>query len=522
MVESSNVWSWKENNPNIIARIIPKNQILQESKGWNIFGVNVGFKQAIVGPGEVALFIKNGKVVDTVSQDKMEGLSGGFLNMLGNHFGGGDDFIILFASLEQIDYLLPIGGEGDDQCPMTQDNYPMRGSAIFEFQVDPNNAVKIIPLMRTSGILLKTALVNRINFEASVSVFSNLVAKYNAADFKGNMEIVHNLENVAQIEMQKTFSTYGIMLTQLITKWERNDFDAALIERQKVDTEFMIAEKNHEDWMKRSGLKHEQVMQAIDFQFHEEAETIKAEQRKITLEMQEKLAQLDIEQQAKDTVVDKELGRQDKIHGQTVKHGYEDAQADDYKSKLEIERDKMEMQNMMEIKKQMAETRAQEYQATQLESQKVDADTEKHKATMDAEKQKYNLDTYRTALSDERDHQVNMMGAMANLTQAAKQNVPHTLVQGNQGGGGGNPNAQVRIVEGNVQTNQGVPQAPAQAGGGKICTNCGGSISAGQKFCPGCGTPAPAGGGGASKFCGNCGGKIEAGQKFCPGCGTQA
>jgi len=117
MVQESYVWTWHENNPNIIARIVPKREIMQESKGFKIFGFNLGLKQAIVGPGEIALFIKNGKVVETISQDKMTDLSQGFMSALGNQFGGGDDFLILFASLAQIDYLFPIGKEADDSAP---------------------------------------------------------------------------------------------------------------------------------------------------------------------------------------------------------------------------------------------------------------------------------------------------------------------------------------------------------------------------------------------------------------------
>ncbi len=522
MAEESYVWTWNEGNPNIIARIVPKREIMQESKGFKIFGFNIGFKQAIVGPGEIALFIKNGKVVETVSQDKMTDLSQGFLSTLGNMFGGGDDFLILFATLAQIDYLFPIGKEADDQCPQTADAYPMRGSSIFEFQVDPNNAVKIIPLMRSSGMLLKNALVNRLFFETNVVVFENLIAKYNAADFKGNMEIIRNIENVAQIELQKTFTNYGVMLNKLITKWERNDFEKAQLEMQKVETQFLIANKEHEDWMKRSGIKHEQVMQAIDFQFHEDAETIIAEERKITLQMQEKMEQIKIDQDAKDLTLDRDLVRDDKSFQQDMAHQTNKAQVDDYEGKLEIDRDRTELQNLVDMKRQMKEANAAEYQATKLESEKVAADTDKHAATMDAEKAKYNLGTYRDALGDERSHQVNMMAQTANLMNAAKQHVPHTLVQGGGGGGGtGGQGAQMHIVEGNVQQTPAPQNKQAPAAGGVTCPSCNATVPAGQKFCGGCGKPveaaAPEGGG--EKFCGQCGAKVPAGNKFCGGCG---
>jgi hypothetical protein len=432
--------------------------------------------------------------------------------------GGGDDFIILFASLEQIDYSFPVGNADDDKCPLTKDGTPMKGRALFEFQIDPNNALKIMPLMRASGALLKNALVNRLYIETDATVFDNLIAKYAAADFRGNMEIVRNLENVAQIEMQKTFTNYGISLTRLITKWERNDYDQALADMRAMETAFMKANAEHVDWTKRANVKHEQIMTAVDFQFHEQAEKIKDGERLITLKLQEQMAQVDLKEEMKDKTFDKDLGREDRSFEQDTQHQYKKAQSDDYQEKLEIERDRTEMQNLMDIKKQQKEAKVMEYQGTVLESEKVDADTEKHKATMEAEAKKYDLGTYRSALTDERDHQANVMAQTANIMNAAKQHVPHTLVQGGGGGGGGD-GAQVRIVEGNIQQ-----QAPQESKGApSVCPSCNGPIAAGQKFCPGCGNPAPApaAGSAGNKFCAGCGQKIDANQKFCPGCGNK-
>lgn len=60
------------------------------------------------------------------------------------------------------------------------------------------------------------------------------------------------------------------------------------------------------------------------------------------------------------------------------------------------------------------------------------------------------------------------------------------------------------------------PPQPAQPAG-SVCPSCKTQISAGAKFCPGCGTAVS-----AAKFCTNCGNKLEAGAKFCPNCGQKA
>ncbi len=64
-----------------------------------------------------------------------------------------------------------------------------------------------------------------------------------------------------------------------------------------------------------------------------------------------------------------------------------------------------------------------------------------------------------------------------------------------------------------AQAAQAAPAAAAAAGG-KHCTNCGAALSPTAKFCPECGTPAPAG-------CPKCGAPLPASGKFCPECGTK-
>lgn len=62
---------------------------------------------------------------------------------------------------------------------------------------------------------------------------------------------------------------------------------------------------------------------------------------------------------------------------------------------------------------------------------------------------------------------------------------------------------------------------------GLVCTSCGTPLQPYQKFCPRCGTLAPApptpsqAGASGTKFCINCDAKILAGVKFCGSCGTK-
>jgi hypothetical protein len=67
------------------------------------------------------------------------------------------------------------------------------------------------------------------------------------------------------------------------------------------------------------------------------------------------------------------------------------------------------------------------------------------------------------------------------------------------------------------------PYAPQPEAGGWICPSCNSQNPENAKFCPGCGTPAPAPEPAfeAPSFCPFCGTKLEPGSAFCPNCGAK-
>jgi rubrerythrin len=110
-----------------------------------------------------------------------------------------------------------------------------------------------------------------------------------------------------------------------------------------------------------------------------------------------------------------------------------------------------------------------------------------------------NLNTFKEAEERERKHQVDMTGQSAKMMDAAKQNVPDTLVQG----GGAEPN--VFIPTGRP----GGAQGPLMK-----CPKCGFTLQPNMKFCPSCGEPVAS----APLKC-TCGATLEPGWKICPFCG---
>ena len=98
------------------------------------------FKEMVIGPGEYAVVIKNGRIVDVVTQKKLEGLSGGFLQILKNWLGGGEDLQVLIVDVRP--KRVEVGFQG-----YTKDRVEVAGKANLLLRISPKDAVNVIKLM---------------------------------------------------------------------------------------------------------------------------------------------------------------------------------------------------------------------------------------------------------------------------------------------------------------------------------------------------------------------------------------
>ena len=98
------------------------------------------FKEMVIGPGEYAVIIKNGKIVDVVTQEKLKGLSGGFLQVIKNWLGGGEDLQVLIVDVRP--KRIAIGFRG-----FTKDRVEVAGTANILLRISPKHAPNIINLM---------------------------------------------------------------------------------------------------------------------------------------------------------------------------------------------------------------------------------------------------------------------------------------------------------------------------------------------------------------------------------------
>jgi rRNA maturation endonuclease Nob1 len=117
----------------------------------------------------------------------------------------------------------------------------------------------------------------------------------------------------------------------------------------------------------------------------------------------------------------------------------------------------------------------QEFLRQQTMQKGLDRESDKVAALSEAEKARYETDTYKSAEDREREHQLKQTDSDAKLMEAAKQNVPDTLVQG----------ATSTSVSAHVTTKE---KKSDDIDWRDECPNCGKSVESDSEFCPHCGS----------------------------------
>ncbi len=510
------VWTWKEfdnkgnmvNDVGMVARTMGQNDIhgiLQQD--------------VIVNPGEACVFIKDGKIEDIMTQTRLKNVGGGFTNWLKGKMSVGQSVSLLFIDTTPIDLQFPIAAT-------TKDYADIKGACTVRIQIIPENATKVINMMRrapakadmvpgflwdsvrTGQVLTREVIQARLNEELIATVFTAQIAQYSAPEFRGNVEILRNMENQAQIEMRKSLEMWGLSLLRLFTVWGKTDFDGVMAFQRQYAMQL-------QSWNGVQDLYHTGVLADLRRQ-QEKAMTEQSDkwarvrgevageesvttQRVISEKDREQIAaESDVKRQTTTATglegiatmrTGEEVKRVDMQHGQDMKMKRNELgfQKDKEMTRLDVEsredeQDSVQMKRLLDLKKDMkshsVDQDIKRHQGIEMESKKLDSMTaielakleaEKAKALAmaEAEKARYSMDTFTKAEDRERSHQYQMTGLSSNMMQASKQGTPTTLVQGG----------------GFTSTMVGQPGTEDTI----MCPNCGEKVKRG-KFCLSCGS----------------------------------
>lgn len=550
------MWKWKEYD-------VKGNVVLDESvvARWiekkDIHGILR--QDVIINPTEACVIIKNGKIEDVMTQTRLKNVGGGFTSWLAQKFGTGEDISLIMIDTSPIDLEFVIDAS-------TKDHAKIHGKCTMRVQINLEDATKIISLIkkapiktdkipgvlwdswRRNHVLTKDGIEDKIDMEMFAAVFSNIIRKHTADEFRGNLNIVREMEATAAIEVRKTLEMYGLTMIRLFTVWRKTDFDE-LMEYKRQYAIMM------EKWDSTQEMYHKGVIADLRRR-HEKAKTEQenrwqmvfgdeaGRQRVATMKVEGEIdrKRLIFDEKAYET-------REEAAATADAKRSIGFADADVIKAKgmaeVEVEEKEAEIamkmfQEVQEAKRKrkqqeidfaMKQTELQTHTTKEVISQAIekgvadsealkemmkqmtlqkmaDREVEKVKAMAEAEKARYDLDTYKSAEDRERKHQHEMTRLSADMMDAAKPNVPQTLITGGSGGGKG---ASGEMVQTRVHVDTSGERAP-----GKNCPGCGSFIKESWKICPECGYRL---GATEKNACPSCGTPVKPTWKICPECG---
>jgi len=490
------MFQWRD-NPQTIARLVDRNTM----GGF--------FKQkTILPPNEACLKIKNGKVVDFFTQEKVKRMGGG----LSSHFKSDDSAIqYVFMDMSPIDLSFPIKAK-------SAEHMEVKGVGTMTLNINTDDTSKLLNFFTPDvEMITRFDIIKALTKELNAKVLQPQIGKVSNEEFHGNQAIRFNLEKAARIMMNQTLSEKGLTLKDLFVTWGQSAYDELKtfeqeneLQSKKKDVESQVARdelrRRHETFLQR--INQEAARKVAETQGDEAAETAKmaAQVEREALAADEKLrqqkaaadAQLEVQQRAMDMQMDAK--------------------------KKEAELDMMELNSALEMKKKMQEQKLARQQAqAELEAARKQQETE-------LEIRKFQ----EKELAQQREEQTFKTQQMAMQTGATERVLKMAQETGSLDPDTVKEMMKQQTLQKAMDRSEGTATAFAQAEGqrssmdafkqgmsasqappapvGPTCPHCSGSVQAEWKACPSCGNKL--------KLACECGFELKPEWKACPGCGN--
>lgn len=508
------------NDLRIIAQRVSREDIIKgtsQQGSLNLLGGFFNMRQVVIEPNEVAVIIRNGKIEDILSSTKLNGLSGGVVNWLLAKFAGGEDLEMLFVDTSPVNLEIPVGAEGQlakfgaggQQAHLTTKDYEaVFGVCNVRFQINPDNAVKMLNVMRGLKELTAGQLAEKLSSEVISTVYTEQVSKYTREELHGNGEVRASIENTMFSEVRQSLAMMGIDLTKVWTQWGKDEFERTM----EVQTQARHWASRTDAWknadqterMAAMAREHELEQRKNEQKWEDELAESSRQEKRVETEDRNRTTQTKGEVARSGLVADENLRQRtqadkavtaSKRANAEVDQDMEDRELkrlmdakkqiddketsqtkmvqDHQQSQMALQTASMEKLMAQAIEKGLATPENINEYMRQLTLQKMaDRESDKVAAVADAEKQRSNLETYKSAEDRERAHQESISKQKANMAQAEKPNVPHTYVQG----GAATP----------VSTRVDIP---ADEDGRVVCPKCKEPAKDTWKYCPKCQAP---------------------------------
>jgi hypothetical protein len=351
--------SWKVDLDEDLVRLIKTKEL---NDFWN---KEIDF---IVGPGESAVLVRDGRIEDVVTQKKLSGVAGGFKNWLGQNLRSKSDLDLLFVDNKP--FQIDVGVEG-----LTSDDLAQNGTAKLTLRLEHEKSNRIIGMLREKEIrrkvgffrrkhvvegyetaLTKSEIEQMISEEARSTIFNKIIRKYESKDLGSSDSIDEEISTASRLELKKTLDLWGMNIENIYVSWSLNAFQVWRAQRAPTtwikDAEMEESEKEMDKKIeherrrrqKMRAAEEDELMSDVEFQKKKRVIERELEAQEKTIERETKVKDREFtekerewEDQDEDRVLSKKQKELDFQEAQAVKLRDSEAKEVEHKKKIELD-----------------------------------------------------------------------------------------------------------------------------------------------------------------------------------------
>ncbi len=208
--------------------------------GKAIFGMKVGGNEVPVrdlalGPHEAALVLRDGRVLGTYSEARLQ-QGAGFVAWLKGLVGATPNYAILLADASPFELRLPFARDGGPRTLNTKDGTVLAGALTLILQLDVEHLDRVLGLFRGRTMLLADDVERRVTDLVFARVLVPIVREHLASDIRHNVALQDKIRGEAVKAIEESFRDLGILVRGAHAAFSMTDDERAEVRERRRAT----------------------------------------------------------------------------------------------------------------------------------------------------------------------------------------------------------------------------------------------------------------------------------------------
>jgi hypothetical protein len=237
------VKDWRVAGTETIAAVLDK----KSTAGWS--------RSVIVRPDETFILLKNGQIQGVFTAGKFPTRS--FSDLLRWLIGKGPDTQCIFADTSSAtlafwleDPAFPadsVNGESLGIPVLTKDRQVVGGQVTLRVSIDPHGDPELLlRMLRGKSLLTTVDLQHQIRHELLGRVLQLELAQHDAADLRGNEQLLRDLDQQSKAELERTMTGYGLRLESFDISWALSEEESQQLEKRRHEYQIERSQRDSE------------------------------------------------------------------------------------------------------------------------------------------------------------------------------------------------------------------------------------------------------------------------------------